>query len=49
MFIEHIKINIQHAKFHDPYPQKAGFIMAGKMIDWGKYGGLRPKPPLFPP
>ena len=41
---------------HDtyPHPQKPKklsrgvFIMAGKIIDREKYGGLRPKPPLFP-
>ena len=28
--------------------ESAGFIMAGEIIDREKYGGLRPKPPLFP-
>ena len=42
------------AKCHDPYPpetqktESAGFIMAGKIIAREKYGGLRPKSPLFP-
>ena len=38
MFIEHIKSNVQTAKFHKPYlpetqrSESAGFIMAGKLL-----------------
>ena len=34
-----------------PETQKAestGFYYGGKIIDREKYGGLRPKPPIFP-
>ena len=51
MFIEHIKSNVKVSWPIPPETQKAesaGFIMAGKIIDREKYGGLRPKPPLFP-
>ena len=51
MFIKHIKSNVQSVMTHTPETQKAesaGFIMAGEIIDREKYGGLRPKLPLFP-
>ena len=46
MFIEHIKSNVQSVMTHTPKTQKAESV--GINIDREKYGGLRPKPPLFP-
>ena len=51
MFIGHIKSSVQSVMTHTPETQKAesaGLTMSVKNIDRKKYGGLRPKPPLFP-
>ena len=57
MFIEHIKKLKALQKCHEPMnhtpqkpkkPSRRVFIIVGKIIDRVKYGGLRPKPPLFP-
>ena len=42
---------MQSVMTHTQKPKKLSqwvFIMAGKNIDREKYGGIRPKPPLFP-